>query len=399
LVIAIKLSTSASFRSISKIVALLNIYLDLNLKVPSHVSILLWTKKIGVYKLSQPREKTDDWILIIDESVEFGHNRLLVLLGIREGQIDFTRPLQYQDVTCLKTISSNSWKGEDIKEVIEGLIPQLGKIKYVVADTGNSIQRALKLSGIVHVKDITHQLSLIIKDIYQDDELFIAYNKTLAHMRGSLALSNVSHILPPQQRVNSRFMNLKPVFEWGKSALKSLDSGDLELFEKEKLLFLKEYKELILETTELLEKANKIQEILKSEGLSIDSKTKCMNIFQHREQERIEKLKTMLELYMNEMLDNMKGTPKILCASDIIESSFGKYKNYISNNKSIGITDLSLAISAFTGKLDRKELIKAIGQVKVQGVKDWGSINIGLTQSKKRQMALKMGGRKLIPTP
>ncbi len=71
LLLSIKLTTSASFRSISKIMVLVNLYLDLNIKEPCHVTILLWVKKMGIYKLTQTKEKADDWIIMIDESIEF----------------------------------------------------------------------------------------------------------------------------------------------------------------------------------------------------------------------------------------------------------------------------------------------------------------------------------------
>ena len=52
----------------------------------------------------------------------------------------------------------------------------------------------------------------------------------------------------------------------------------------------------------------------------------------------------------------------------ILESSFGKYKNYISNNKSVGITDLSLTIPAFLGKHENEEITKTLESVKTQDI-------------------------------
>lgn len=307
-----KFDTSASFRAISKTIVLLNIYLDLNLKTPSHVTILIWAKKkTGIYFLNSQKEKSDDWIILIDESVEFGNDKLLVILGIREAHIDFSRPLNYQDVTCLKLIASSSWTGEQINEVINGLTTEIGNIKYAVADMGNAIKKALRLASIPHAHDINHKLSWFIKELLKDDTDFQAYSKKLARLRGSMPLSKVSYILPPQQRVHSRFMNLKPIFDWGES-----------------------------------------------------------------------------------ILELIKNTDKILCSSDILESSFGKYKNYISKNKSVGITDLSLTIPAFLGKHKNEEITKALESVKTQDIKQWGKDNMGESLTRKRQMALKMEGRK-----
>lgn len=397
--LSIKLTTSASFRSISKVMVLVNLYLDLNIKVPCHVTLLLWVKKMGVYKLNQTKEKADDWIIMIDESIEFGHEKLLVILGIRESKIDFNRALHYHDMTCLKISASDSWKGEDIKAVIDQLIPELGTIKYAVADMGNSIKKALRLLSITHVADINHKISWFIKELYKDDKHFETYAKKLAHMRGSMSLGNMSHILPPQQRVNSRYMNLKPIFKWGMAILRMLKSETSNPVEKKKMLFVLDYENLIREVNQLLEIANRIQEIIKKNGLYEKTKDECLNLFDKVTDKRILKFKDMITEYLTNMIKIVDGSDKILCSSDILESSFGKYKNYISDNKSVGITDLALSIPAFNSKLEQGEVLKAMENVKIKQIKEWSTLNIGDTQTKKRRASLKMERRKKCLTP
>jgi len=378
---------------------LVNLYLDLNIKTPSHVSILLWVKKMGVYKLAQVHEKADDWILMIDESIEFGHEKLLVILGIREANIDFSRALYYYDMNCLKLKVSCSWKGADIKKVLDELSLKIGAIKYVVADMGNSIKRALKLSSIVHIQDINHKISWFIKELYKGDPLFKSYTERLAYLRGSLCLSSMSHILPPQQRGNSRYMNLKPIFDWGMAILQMLESETSNPLEKEKMLHIKEYEALIRQTHQLIGIANSIQEVLKNNGLSEKTKSICLNYFEKITDSRILKFKYMIEGFLTNMIQLVGGEKNILCSSDILESSFGKYKNYISDNISIGITDLSLSIPAFGSKLEQNNIKKAMEGVKVKQIKEWRTENIGYTQIMKRRESLKIGGRKKCLTP
>jgi hypothetical protein len=378
---------------------LVNFYLDLNIKVPCHVTVLLWVKKIGVYKLTQTKEKADDWIIMIDESIEFGHDKLLVILGIREAHIDFERALQYHDMTCLKLTASESWKGEDIKKVLDGLIQELGTIKYAVADMGNSIKKALRLSSITHVEDINHKISWFIKELYKDDKHFELYTKKLAYLRGSLGLSNMSHLLPPAQRVNSRYMNLKPIFNWGMSILRMLEVGSSNPAEKEKMLFIQEYEGLIRQTHQLIEIANSIQEILKKNGLSKKTKDDCLILFDKVTDCKTLKFRDMIKEFLTTMEKAVQESATTLCSSDILESSFGKYKNYISDNKSVGITNLSLSIPAFNSKLEPDEITKALEKVKIKQIKEWSALNIGDTQTKKRRVSLKIERRKKCATP
>jgi hypothetical protein len=377
---------------------LVNLYLDLNIKIPCHVTILLWVKKIGVYKLSQTKENADDWIIMIDESIEFGHDKLLVILGVRESHIDFNRALQYQDMECLVLKASGSWKGEEIKEVVEGLSLRIGTIKYAVADMGNSIKKALRLSSITHVEDVNHKLSWFIKELYKDDKDFNTYTKRLSYLRGVLGFSDLSHILPPQQRTNSRYMNLKPIFEWGMAVLGMLEDENANPSEKEKMSFVKEYEILIKETCRLVGIANNIQEILKNNGLCEKTKEECLKLFENATDARTLKFQEMVNEFLENTAQSVIGSNRILCSSDILESSFGKYKNYISDNISVGITDLSLCIAAFGSKLEQEEIKNAMESIKVSRIKEWGATNIGHTQTKKRHESLKMGRRKKCST-
>jgi hypothetical protein len=69
--LAVTLGTAAgvSFRAVSKVFIHLNLYLRLNLEIPTHTTVLNWTKKQGI---SQFRDKEfyrqEKWVLIVDNS-------------------------------------------------------------------------------------------------------------------------------------------------------------------------------------------------------------------------------------------------------------------------------------------------------------------------------------------
>jgi hypothetical protein len=297
-------------------------------------------------------------------------------------------------MVCLKLIASSSWTGEQINEVIQGITSEIGNIKYAVADMGNAIKKALRLAMIPHVHDINHKLSWFIKELLKDDADFDAYTKKLAHLRGSMPLGKLSYILPPQQRINSRFMNLKPIFDWGKSILVMIENENFNPMEKEKLGIIKEHDKLIKQLVDLIRLANQTQEIIKNNGLSETTKKDCLKLFDKIEDSRIIQFKDMIDKYFIQTLKTDSNTDKILCSSDILESSFGKYKTYISKNKSVGITDLSLTIPAFLGKIENNEITKALEFVKTKQIKKWTATNLGESLTMKRRKILKMAGRK-----
>lgn len=388
----LKLQTSSSFRAISKMISIIAIYLNLNIKSPSHVTITLWVKKMGLYNMHKTHEKADDWIIIMDESIQFGNDKLLVVLGIRESEIDFGRPLQYQDLQCFVMQASSSWKGEDIAKILVDIQNDIGKIKYGVSDSGNNLKKALNLMNICRIPDVTHKISWIIQQLYQKDEQYIKYTKKLAHLRSSLCLSKLSYILPPAQRVHSRFMNLQPIIEWSKSILVLLKEGNISNSEQEKLGFVSDYKNFILELDAIITISKKTQKILKQEGLSKSNLIKIKKMFYKKKTfSKLMKFQEMIHEYLSETVKKSEelNSKKLLCTSDILESSFGKYKNYVNQNPSIGITDLCLTIPAFTEDVGDENLVqKAMEEIKVKELKEWKNANIGKSLFSMRKQIL-----------
>lgn len=392
--LSIKLSTSSGFRAIQKNLAIFLLYTGLSLRAPSYTTILTWTKKIGYSQLMANVGKADDWAIILDESIEFGHNKLLVIYGVRSSKIDFTRALGYQDLAVFAIISGEQWTGVLIGEEIKKIQEKFGKIIYAVADGGNAIKKALRLEDIPHVYDITHKFAWFLKEAYKNDPDFQSYIQKMAKMRTALSLSNVSHVLPPNQRVNSRFMNLKILSDWGSAALNYLDQNKVSTREYVVLKWVEDYGSLIGELSEINQMLNGVMHILKTNGLSTGSIKKANGIINANKSngQRANKLKTNIKEFLRATKKMVPKQNTILCTSDIIESSFGKYKNYISNNPMVGITDLSLCLAAFTSKLEINGTKEAMESVKNRDIREWSKQNIGQTNLSRRNEILKKTG-------
>lgn len=369
----------------------MNIYLNLELGQPCHATISIWTKKVGLFSMQPPIEKSDDWVLILDESIAIGHDRLMVIYGVRTSQMNFKKALTYNDLTPMFIKSSNKWTADIIKEEIEKLIEKYGNVKYIVADGGNAICKSIRLLNKDHVYDITHKIAYLLKKIYYDDNIFMAYTKAMTQMRLKGICSDVSHTIPPKQRVNSRFMNLDIISDWGLKALDCLKSYNKNNKVYEKLIWVKEYKDLIHELNTLNTIIAEIKTILKTNGLSKETiKTAKKKLSVRTKNTRILFFKENLLDYLKETLAKLPEEKRLLCTSDIIESSFGKFKNYMSQNSMAGFTDLSLCLASFTNSLNATELKIGLENTKINDLKKWSKENIGETNFSKRKRVLKI---------
>ena len=376
-----------SFRAVSKLYKCLNICLHLSLGTPSHTTVLNWTKKQGIYQFRE-KEFYDQqrWVLIADESIQFGNKKLLLVLAVPEERCNTGQALTYSDLKPLVLKVSESWKSEDVAAEIRNHIG-LKQIAYCISDSGSNLTRAFKLLKRKYIPDINHKFSRIVQSTFEEDPLFIGYTKALASLRAQRSMSKIARIVPPNQRVMSRYMNLTPLFKWGMKMTILLDTNQLNQEEKSALSFMEPYRDFISDTYHMLITLNTMQELLKNEGLNKKTCKESLSLLSDLVSGKSLKVRKSVEEYVNGLAAMIKRGRTICCSSDIIESCFGKYKEVVKGNKSVGISDLCLCIAAMLGddNFDEVETGKAMETISMKHLKEWKNINICKTLFAEKQ--------------
>ena len=389
MLLKMKLQTSTSFRALAKCGLIINESLNLFPKSPCHTTLLNWIHKIGYYELNKLKKKADDWVLILDESIQLGKDKILVIFGIRENEINFKRPLKFQDLTPLREISKPKWTGELIKAEVSKLREEIGNIAYVVGDYGSDLKKGIKLLGLTHVHDITHKIALILEKSLKDNTSYKEITQKMSEMRIKFSQSEIAYIIPPKQRKKSRYQNIKIISDWCLKALNLMENNQ-EKTEKinDNLKWVLSYKSFILELSEINQVICDIERILKHNGLSSLTIKQCNLILEKLTSKLGIQIKQNIQLYFEETIEMLPNREKILITSDIIESAFGKYKNYVSCNPMAGITNLVLCIAAFTSTLNEKKIKEALETTTIKDVMLWTENFIGETLLQKRKKAL-----------
>jgi hypothetical protein len=340
--------------------------------------VLNWTKKQGISQfMSKDFYQHQKWVLIADESIQFGNKKLLLILAVPEDRCRQGKVLSYKDITPLVLKVGSSWKAETIASEIKNHIAS-EQISYCVSDAGSNLTCAFKLLNHTHIHDVNHAFSLIIKSIFENNPLFNEYTKSLSLLRAQKSMSKIARIVPPNQRIMSRFMNLMPLFEWGIKMIDLLSNNQLDNDEKDALSFLEKYKEFIFETYKVLVCLNEIQTILKINGINTKSTKKAKTLLSDMKKDNSLKVRNKVEYYLRDLISKSKGET-ICCSSDIIESCMSKYKSFVKGNKSVGISDLSLCIAAMMGISDLEKTTKAMETVTMKHIKDWKAENVSKT--------------------
>lgn len=390
------------FRSIEKTAVLQTEYFEENHSSPSHVTMRNWVQKVGYYELTRTKAK-GNWIIITDHSIQFGQEKILVVLGIEEKDfLLLNRPVTYEDLTPLLIKPAAKWNGVLVSTEIDKLKLEIGNIIYATADYGSDLRKGLRLSNVIHIHDLSHMIALILEKLYSNDQRYQLLKSQMSRMRSKFIQTNIAEIVPPAGRNKSEYQNFERIINWANRALNLIDNKlkipieikklehyfdtqSLERMEKE-LDWLHEHTAFIEELTEINQVVKKIEKEFKHNGLNNKTLEIC--------KAELGKLTnpngcTFRETFLAQIEAQKKllpDTKKILFSSDILESTFGRYKNRLSENPMSSVSGLMLIIAAYTAKITPEYTKEVMEKVKTSNVKAWEEKQIGYTLFKKRNI-------------
>jgi hypothetical protein len=378
-----------SLRCCSKMMLTLNLVLNLGMKFPCANTIRNWETKHGLYRLSQAPPKGSEWMIIIDESIGIGKQKLLLILGIELGLYKFGEAPTLNDVRVLDMSISESWKWEKIQARIESLKSRGFNIKYAVSDGGASVVKSLEMSGIPRIADCTHVFGNFLKNRYKDSELFKGYSRACASLSKRALIGTDACMIPPSQRIKGKYLNLWPLANWGWQMLELLkkEKSGLTPGQREKLTWLKEYEPLVTEMRELCQTINELFSILKKEGLCLDTKIKCERVLDNSEIPN--EIKVGILAYLEKYTQALQ---RFICSSDIIESTFGKYKRTLDSSTKKQINDTCLSIANYDENFSLEELKMAIEKIKIVDLTKWKEENNLTNLAEQKKDLLKNAG-------
>ena len=385
--------------------AFLRCYFWLRRKIPSHTAIRDWILQVGYYKLSTI-QKSNDWIGMIDLSIQIGAKKCLLILGVQASTLLKGKALTFEDVHVLHPELLEKTSGPIIYEVIKKSEEKVGRYGQFCHDQGSDIVSATRMyTENAHVtegrkisvtNDIAHKIANLLA--VEAEELgWTEFASKAAQVKQKLQLTKWAALCPPSQRSKARYMNLDEMTDWANRILARLQKMENE--HQQKIKWSPDgVKKSETDLKELLEQFGwvrsgefMIKEI--SEMLLIGRIVRQKVRTEHLHSKTVEELEQALQdLDVGDRADQFAGSildfvtdqtkdveQMALGSTEIIESTFGKLKQLMDEDTKDGFTPFVLSLAACVGKLDLATVQAALRTCNKKQVKAWAEINIGET--------------------
>ena len=259
----------------------------------SYYSVRLWLLRLGLYQLSRAKQQADDWMWIIDHTLQLGDRKCLVIVGLRQSAWEQaeSRVLSHEDVELIDLQPVIQSNGKVVYQQLKAAAAKTGVPRAIISDKGSDLHCGIDLfrhrhRGTVWMYDIKHKTACLLKQALLSDRSWSKFTERAHRFKQQVSLSAWAGLAPPQQRSKARYMNVEVLTCWAtrhlallKSRKAIVQAGLKPAQVEEKLGWLRAFEPQIGRWGELLAVVETAEHYVRHEGLHQEAVTEldaCM---------------------------------------------------------------------------------------------------------------------------
>jgi len=396
--LAVNLARTVGLRGAQRALEIVFDWLEVEQAVPHFTAIRNWLQRVGVAALQEPIERAEDWVWMADHSNQIGPEKTLVVLGIRASRMPPPgTALKHEDIHLLTVRPGTAWKREDMAIVYAELAEQYGPPRAVLCDGAVELRDGAEClknqrSDTIVLQDFKHKAACFFKALVGKDERFAEFHTHLGRTRSAIQQSELAHLTPPTPKQKARFMNLAAILQWAATVLWLLEHPEAEARNlvtterlEDKLGWLRSFAEDLGAWRECQEVLKQGVKLISEQGLfrgAADQLRAAVGPdLTHATSRR---LADRLVGFIADAECHLKTGERLPMSTEILESSFGLYKQLERQHSKGGFTSLLAAFGALLKKATKESVQQALTTVSVKDVKQWVRKNLGETLTTKR---------------
>jgi hypothetical protein len=355
--------------------------------------------RLGLGQLRRPIVQADDWVLMLDHSIQLGRDRCLAVLGVRQSELP-PGPLRRADLRLLHLkIMRDPNMNSNYQELLE-VTARTGPPRAVLCDHGADVLGAVRLlregaqqhRDILNIYDVKHRVALALKHRLEPDQRWAEFLSAIGKSRNSTKQTEWAFLVPPVLRSKSRYLNLGELLRWAqrtKYLLETkpkllLEQGDVGRLE-EKMGWLQSFDAELEIWQRWYRVAARTEQVVRNRGL-----------FNGVEDELRQRLKTLsaeetckdmaaeMVAFVADQSKSLKPGERLPGSTQVLESCFGTLKALEKDHSRSGFTGLVLGLGALVGNVTKEVVRQALASTPIKAVRGWCERNIGQSLQSKR---------------
>jgi hypothetical protein len=370
----------------------------------SHTTIQNWILRIGLYELQRPKEFADDWIWIVDHTIQIGAIKVLLILGIRQAkwkQLD--RPLVHTDLEVLELLPVEVSNGDVVCEQYAAVAQRCGVPQAILSDQGSDLQRGLKLlhnkhPNVIGLVDVTHKVASLLKALLESDAAWTTFKTHCGTTKAAIQQTPLAHLAPTKFKTKARYMNVSEQIRWGQSVcslLRRHRAGTLSMQQQaalpadlldEKLGWVAPLADSLAGWSELIDLGQQACSLVRRWGYARGVAEQLDEALPVAVTESGRQLRSQLIAFVRHECCKLPSDCSLPGSSEVIESLIGKGKRLEGQQSQSGFTRyvLGLAASVVTPTASLLETVSET--VGIKHLKQWLTEHLPQSlQSKRRR--------------
>jgi hypothetical protein len=371
--------------------------------VPHFTTLRFWLLRLGYHKLHRPKEQAPDWVWIVDHSNQIGQEKCFVILGVRLSQLpppgpEFPLRLSQMEPIELEPVTVSD--KEVVYRQLEANVAKTGVPRAIIDDHGGDLAGGVELFCQAHpetseIYDVSHKAACLLKARLERDDQWKAFAAKAGQTKCSVQQTEWAFLIPPSQRIKARYMNLNPLIAWGINTLAILDNPGPEVLKygtkerlEEKLGWLRQFRERLKDWSEMEQTIDAVLNFVRTQGLYRKAgKDLRKSLRKLPVGASAAQLRDDLTKFVDDQARQLKTGERIPGTSEVIESSFGKFKTVERDHARGGFTGLLLALAACVAERTQEVVHESLHKTRTRDVLTWIKTKLGDTVGSKRRIA------------
>jgi hypothetical protein len=395
-----------SLRAASRVLEFIARVFGLPFSAPDWTTGRMWLLRFGLAQLNELKESADDWVWLIDHSVQIGKQKVLAILGIRSVDLPMPdRCLRCEDMVLIDLVPMETSSREDVAKRLEDTAAHTHVPCAIVDDHGVDLNGGVLIfqqshPETVEIYDVKHKAACLLKARLEKNPRWMEFCTRVGQTRCAIQQTELGALAPPGPKPKARFMNLEDQLSWADKILALLDGLPATALSwvtpqrfEEKLGWVREFRNDLAEWRQWQAIVDATVTFVGREGLHAKTAlTLCRKLRPLVRTAEGRRLAAELVKFVRAQARKAKRGERLPGSTEVLESCFGRFKVLEKEQAKGGFTSLLLGFGTMFASATIEKVAQAMRAVPTAEVTNWCREHIGQTLFSQRKEAFAIAG-------